>query len=126
MGERQSIKLEIRKEVPMSEAGFNRLSQFSKLFFRKRVFKSVFSGNDGEVDCSDIEDGRSLARWLFSRFGGGLFIGFSWRYNKERTRKQYTKALFRVRITPVPPNAFDYDFISTKGISKYSFWLGEY
>ena len=126
MGDQQTIKFNIRKEMDMSSEGFDRLSSHSKLVFRRKVFKTIYSG---EVNHNDIEDGRSLARWLYSKFGGGNYLGFSWKYNKERSKKQFTKALFKVRIDDIrgdSQNAFTYEFLLTTGISRYGFWIGEY
>jgi len=120
---KEAINIEVRRQMPMSQAGFERLSSHSKVYFNKLVFKKVFNGY---VNHDNIEDGVSLARWLFMNLGTGYFIGFTWKWSKTRTHKQYTRALFKVKIGLISENTFNYEYISTRGIARYGFWLGEY
>lgn len=114
--------MEVRKEMPMSKSGFSRLSKKDAIIFRKRVFKRIFSGN---VNTYYIEDERKLAKWLYIRFGDGLYVLFTWRFNRETKMIGYSKMLCKVKVSSVSSGVFDYDIIESRGISRYSFWIGK-
>lgn len=119
---RKTIKIEVRRKIRMSQAGFDRLDRRAKVFFKREVYPAIFRGvvNTDNIYCEE-----SLAKWLHFKFGEGYYVIHSWRMD-SKGQKHYTKALVKVGIDSISENKFNYEFFESRNIARYSFWIPEY
>lgn len=126
---RETFKIEVRKEKPMSSDGIQRLSKGQRSYYRRFVFKPIFRGgvNVDSIDCE-----RSLAYWLLRKFGAGTYVLHSWnrkktyvpKFKKSMLLTHYTKALCQVEIIKIG-NTCDYEYEHTRGIARYGFFISD-
>ena len=116
------IKLEVRKETPMSDDGHDRLSKKVKNWFRRVVYPPVLrkTVRTSLIDCEE-----NLAKWLYLNVGNGVFLVHSWKKDAKTGRRHYTKALCQVEIIVKRDGSFSYEFEHIRGFARYKWWVLE-
>lgn len=119
MEEKTKFKMSIRKVVPMSADGFQRLKLIHRLNFKREVYKPV-----GKVliDINRVFNEKTLAVFLYSQFGAGTYTGHFWSAETHKLQKQ----AFKVVISGNFESSWSYEFLDTRGLARRWWWQGEY